>query len=182
MFFGAVSHLKRAIAERRFVPGSSSHTYGYVGEGDRAVYCVNKRVVGKECESKELAYKEYSLGKFLYGNGIYVPKMKRVVGIWTGFDFAPIKEWFLLMERVHGKHIENLTGEEREEALRQVKSGVEKILDLGIYPEDFDWGMNLIFDGKRVCFIDFEKWGYGCQEELAHLCKKIRNEGLVIRV
>jgi RIO-like serine/threonine protein kinase len=153
---GLVKELRKAIRDERFVDPSSWSTY-----------LVSDTVVGKlygsDIRSQKWACNEFDIGKFLYEKGVSVPEMFELV-IPDRFPFLhriPINEWGVLMQKIDGIHIQNLEGSELDEAIQQYISELEKVLELGICPNDSIYNStNSLFDRQqgRVFLIDFELW------------------------
>ena len=139
----------------------------------RGVYLVNDNVVAKSREpgpvEERTLFAERAIGEFLYDNGVSVPKMYGIVKP----DFiemlhrSPLDKFFLLMERVHGVTPNKLEDGLLEEAGRQYKAELLKVLELGIYPTDVFHPSNAVFDTnkQRIFLIDFEGWDERRPEE-----------------
>ncbi|MCH7646084.1 MAG: hypothetical protein IH788_02660 [Nitrospinae bacterium] len=128
------------------------------------IYLVEDGIIGKRCRNKERAYNEYEIGKFLFENGVQVPKMFNLITpgsfmIRKSSKNSP-KDWFILMERIKGKTIKELAGIEKKEAIEQRKSELEKVLALNVHHPDSAYDDNSIYDAKqkKLYLIDFEHW------------------------
>ena len=128
------------------------------------IYLVEDGIIGKRCRNKGRAYNEYEIGKFLFENGVQVPKMFNLITPGTfiirkSSKNSP-KDWFILMERIKGKTIKELTGIEKREAIEQRKSELEKVLALNVHHPDSAYDDNSIYDAKqkKLYLIDFEHW------------------------
>jgi hypothetical protein len=102
---------------------------------------------------------EYDLGIFLFEKRVKVPKMYCLIKI-PSLKYSDYEKDFLIMQRIEGKVAGSLSGEKKEEAIKQLKEGIEKVLELGIIPYDSFFCENSIFNEKegKLYLIDFEKW------------------------
>ena len=128
------------------------------------IYLVEDGIIGKRCRNKERAYNEYHIGRFLFENGVQVPKMYKLITqdpivVHPSSNKSP-KDWFILMQRIKGKTIKDLTGTEKKEAIKQRKEELEKVLALNVHHPDSAYDDNSIFDvkQKKLFLIDFEHW------------------------
>ena len=71
------------------------------------------------------------------------------------------------MERIRGKELKELSGKELDYAKNQKREELEKVIELGILPEDSMNLGNSIFTKKRETYlIDFESWRRTPKDEL----------------
>lgn len=125
------------------------------------IYDVSESTVAKSYITRYEAICEFEFGKELHLKGIQVPEMFSVESL--GFT-APMNNhyyiWFVLMQKIKGHHIDNVSEEERDDAYRQYREQIGKVLDIGINPKDCDWGGNSLYDSeeKKLYLIDFENW------------------------
>jgi len=154
---GLIKELKIAIRGRRLLT-----------ESNNRIYLVNEEVIGKVHTWEGPARTEYDIGSFVFKNDISGPEFYQLVHpedpssnpLSRIFNKRVIKKWFTLMQKIDGALLGNLRGSELEEAVRQLKSELEKVLELGVYPDDSLYPSNSIFnrcDG-RLYLIDFESW------------------------
>jgi hypothetical protein len=135
------------------------------------IYLVNDEVIGKQYrhskDSKGCAINEYKWGNFLFKNGVQVPEMYQLVSpdppSYRSLHETPIEDWFVLMQKIDGEEIWDLKGDELEEAIRQYRREIEKVLAFRVYPADSHYGGNSMFDRKqrKLYLIDLELWKEG---------------------
>lgn len=144
-------------------------------------YLAGEDLIAKKITDKEegqRAWREYSMGNYLFERGIQVPKMHGVISpesLCKSCDVSRIglvrmDDWFLVMQKINGKELEFVSGADRDEAIKQLKEEIAKVLKLGICPYDSLNDKNSIFDEKerKLYLIDFEQWIEGWGEELKH--------------
>ena len=159
-----IEKLKEAVMEKR------------VGNGPR-IYLVDEKTVGKRCWSDIAGNNGFNIGKFLFERGVQVPEMYelvRVDGLEDFFDNNGMSNWFILMQRINGIAINNLTPKQKRIVLLQHRREIEKVLDFGIFPFDSYQGYksclppNALFNvlEQRLYLIDFEFWRHGTREEI----------------
>lgn len=161
-----VEQLRESIRKRE-------NLFGY-----SQIYLVGENALAKS-DPQYFVKNEYKFGKFLQENGVSVPEMYQLVEpdppISIPFDpDSAIKKWFVIMEKVRGQHLNDLPRKVREEAVRQYREELRKVLELGICPEDSNWLGNSIFsDEDKLYLLDFEYWHNGTKPELDQFYKKI---------
>jgi hypothetical protein len=152
------------------------------------VYFVGENAIAK-WKPEEFLKNEYAIGKLLLDNGIQVPKIYKLVepdpiSLKKSFNGAMIEEWFFIMQRIKGESIKELSGSSREEAIKQYKCEIAKVLELGINPVNSDFGKNSIFsyeDGK-LYLIDFEYWSTNSTLDILNkVYKKIESDKIDFR-
>jgi len=163
-----IPELRKAIKEERLCR-VYDHYLGGIREFP-TIYLVNNKVIGKWFASKRYAKNEYKIGRFLLENGVHVPEMYQMVPPDYRFSLfkkavndseGVIDNWFILMQRLQGRHIRNLfKGKKKEVAVRQFKTEILKVLDLGILPIDCANSENSLFDIYQgaLYLLDFEMW------------------------
>lgn len=147
-----------------------------------SIYDLGQEVVGKKCHDEEKARNEYSFGKFLKEKEVRVPEIFELVQYTEKIIKGEVTLWFIVMERIKGKNITDLRDSQRREAERQYRQELEKVLDLGICPEDSDFGGNSLFceERDRLYLIDFEFWHKTKnREELSPFYERIRRDSLI---
>jgi len=131
---------------------------------------------------------EYEWGNHLYENQVHVPKMYSLISPDSPSpeardSRASIERWFIIMKLLEGQDIKDTEGATREEAFKQYRQEIEKVLELGICPYDSSWGGNAIFGNDGILYlIDFEKWRKGSTSELNSFYRKAENPKLWLRV
>lgn len=147
------------------------------------IYLVGEGAIAKRIYWKQNAKKEYEWGEYLFKKEVSVPKVYNLINLNSSF-FNEIsswslmgKGWVILMQKIDGDEIINLSGINLKEATKQYKQELEKVLDLGIYPEEATWGGNSIFnyEKKKLYLIDFQRWHKGSKKKLEEYYKMIRN-------
>lgn len=142
---------------------------------DSDVYNVGENAVAKEGIEGKVLSNEFIMGVDLFSRGIQVPEMYSLVSLDSLRKFEELPEykgysnnnWFIIMQKIKGKLIKDVAGEERKEAVKQLKTELEKIIKLGIYPEDAFHQRNSIFsDEGKLYLIDFAQWRKSTKEEL----------------
>ena len=155
--------LRKAIKQGKRLKGYES----------KEVYLIGDDKLAKG-EPEELARHEYEMGIYLFDQGIRVPRFEQLIppdrrhGL---FSWRPrrIKEWYILMERIKGVEIRETGGEILEKALEQYYEEMEKILELGIVPNDAGHGGNVMCEESgRLCLLDFTSWYKFNQESATH--------------
>ena len=138
-----------------------------------SIFTINKRLIAKRNDSWEKANNEYKLGRFLFEEGVSVPEMHELVppdSVLGERHSYELEEWFIIMERIHGKDLLKFDRKSSEfiEAAEQYKAELEKVLDLGIVPDDSSAGYNAMFNQRKrkTYLIDFEFWRKGTKKEL----------------
>jgi RIO-like serine/threonine protein kinase len=138
----------------------------------RQIYLIKEDLIAKRIcgpEKEERARNEYNMGNFLFERGINVPQMYWLVNPQLLQECCIVPEknlhvcnsWFLIMQKINGRELGEISGENRSEAVKQLKEQIAKVLELKIYPSDsIDNRSNSIFDEKerKLYLIDFEYW------------------------
>jgi hypothetical protein len=126
------------------------------------IYIVEDGIIGKRCRNGDRAQSEYNIAKFLFGNGVQVPKMYKIItpDSLHQFDNNSPREWYILMQRIKGETIDDLSGIDKKEAIHQRKLELEKVSALNVHHPDSAHDTNSIFDIRRrkLYLIDFEHW------------------------
>jgi tRNA A-37 threonylcarbamoyl transferase component Bud32 len=126
------------------------------------IFLVVDGVIGKRCRNEGRAHNEYDIGKFLFSQGVQVPKMHKLVtpDMFNGLSSNASEDWFILMQKIKGETIKDLRGIDKKEAIRQRKIELEKVSSLNIRHSDSAYDDNAIFDVKRkkLYLLDFEHW------------------------
>jgi hypothetical protein len=126
------------------------------------IFLVQDGIIGKRCRNEGRAHNEYDIGKFLFSQGVQVPKMYKLVtpDMIHGLSNNTSEDWFILMQKIKGETIKNLRGIDKKEAIRQRKMELEKVSGLNIRHSDSAYDDNAIFDvkGKKLYLLDFEHW------------------------
>ena len=141
-----VPELRKAIKKGRTM--FPTHMYG-----PSPIYLVGEGAIAKP-GWKSPIHNEFKWGSYLFENEVQVPEMYELVrpdsffSRFTRFGDA-IRAWFVIMQKIHGEEIGDLTGTARKEGLKQLEGELEKVLELGIYPRDSLWGRNAIFDHEQ---------------------------------
>lgn len=132
-----------------------------IGDHDN-IYIVDDGIIGKRCRNEDRAHNEYNIGKYLFDNGIQVPKVYQLItpDSFHQFDNNAPEDWFILMQRIKGETINGLAGAEKKEAIHQRNLEVEKVSALDIHHPDSAHDDNSIFDTnlRKLYLIDFEHW------------------------
>ncbi len=147
--------LERSIVERNRLDYSNKSN----------IYCVNNSLVAKMGRSNELNEREFDVGNYLYENGIHVPRIHSLIKINRSLirnhmlSYSFDNNLVLLMQRIPGKRVDNLEGNEFTKAHQLMKKELAKTDILMIYPSDVGTHNTLYNpnDGK-VYLIDFEGW------------------------
>jgi hypothetical protein len=136
------------------------------------VYLLWDDVIAKRGTYRPVTCNEYQIGNLLFVKGIQVPLM---------YDFIENvfnEESYLIMQRIQGKEIGTTFKGERKEAVRQLKSELGKVLEMGIYPFDSLNGGNSIFNRKegKLYLIDFGFWIRNAPKEwITQFCEGLEN-------
>jgi len=134
---------------------------------------LGSRRVAKRAITTKNARNEQMWGRFLYKRGFWVPKIWGLVmpeDDPEGIIDAP----YIVMQTLEGEDTTHLTGRSREEALRQYKLQMGRVLNFNIYPVDsldrFP-GRNSRFNSMRgITYLhDFESWRKGNPREIERM-------------
>ena len=132
---------------------------------DGDIYVLGE-VIAKRYSSRDDAEYVFDIGSYAYQHKIQVPEVIALHNLDISsrvsrlLRLKPIKDWFLFMQRIEGKHINSLEGMDYSEALNQLKKQIEKLFDLRIHPIDATFNGNSIFNPKerKLYLIDFDAW------------------------
>ena len=137
-----------------------------------SVFTINNDLIGKR-NCWEKANNEYKLGRFLFKEGVSVPEMHYLVppdSVIGEHHDCSLEDWFIIMEKINGVDLLalDLNSSEFIDAADQYKAELEKVLELGIFPDDSSAGYNTVFDRskRKTYLIDFEFWRKGTIKEL----------------
>lgn len=172
MDFELIEKLKEAVKEKR------------VGKGPR-IYLVDQKIVGERCWNDIAGNNGFNIGKFLFERDVQVPEMYGLVNVDGLEDFLDnngMSNWFILMQRINGTAVKELTPEQKKTVLQQHRREITKVLDLGIFPFDSYQGyesclpQNALFDSseQKVYLVDFEFWHPGTKTEIEE-CRRNLN-------
>jgi len=129
----------------------------------QTVFSLGRQVVAKRGYSNK-SQKEYDIAMLLSDKGVRVPEMYGLMEIDIEGQSRP--DCYLLMQEILGKEIKDVPEEDKEEADRQFRREILKVLRMGIKPSDAFFGRNAIFsEDRKLYLIDFEKWIVGASEK-----------------
>jgi len=164
MEFDLIIKLEEAVRERR------------TGKGPR-IYLVDEKTVGKRCWGDIAAHNDFHIGNFLFERGVQVPEMYQLIkveGIDNFLEDNGLSNWFILMQRINGATVNELSAEQKEYVLHQYRREITKVLSFGIFPFDSYQGyesclpQNSLFDisVQKLYLVDFEFWHPGTASEM----------------
>jgi len=164
---GLVKQLRNAIKERNW--GSNGSIY-LLGD--------DKLAKGKSKQSSEA---EYKWGSYLYEQGVQVPEMYGLVRpdsllLRPSYE-TPIEDWFVVIQKIDGRDIRDMSIPIQREVLRKYYQEIEKVLELGIYPscDALSGNNNAVIDKDgKLYLLDFEYWRKGSEGELEWLYEQLR--------
>lgn len=147
------------------------------------IYLVGQDAIAKG-KTENISKNEFKWGTYLRKNEVQVPEMYTIVNPDSLvsrilYPRGKIERWFVIMERLRGQVIGETYGATREEAVKQYRQELEKVLDLGICPNDSSWSGNSIFgEDEKLYLIDFESWKKGSERELNRFYETISAQKL----
>jgi RIO-like serine/threonine protein kinase len=132
----------------------------------KKIFLVGEEAIAKR-NNKESAEHEYTLGSFLFEQGVQVPEMYMLVNP-ASQPLSHIKDWYVLMQKINGVEMTSITRGLEEKVIKQYRTELDKILGLGIYPVDIFWPENILFDPQteKIHLIDLESWERGSAQQL----------------
>lgn len=133
------------------------------------VFSISPSTIIKTYEKESNAKREYSFGKELKRNKVQVPEFYELMHVNKLKTRKRKIEWILSMEKINGKKITELEGEEKEEAVWQFKKEILKVIELNINPRKCFYTGNALFDQNKgkLYLIDFEEWEKAQESPLA---------------
>lgn len=116
-------------------------------------------------KGKDTAKKEFEWGIRLNEEGVNVPQFYNLIGKDSFLSrlinpSAPLKNDYIVMERVEKRDLLYVPEEYRKEAAQKYRDEILKVIDMGICPRDSCLGNNAIYDPEEdeITLIDFERW------------------------
>ncbi|MEA3379094.1 MAG: hypothetical protein U9Q69_05680 [Nanoarchaeota archaeon] len=146
------------------------------------IYEVNSQIVAKAFYTQKTAEHELFFTKILHEKGVNVPEPYGLIYCDSAFEYWSLN-WYFLMQKIEGKPIPHLQKKEQKKALQQFRHAIKKVLNLQIFPMDYDWAENSLYSPleEKLYLIDFAEWSYDKGYRLKHLRKEIQKEKLVFR-
>jgi len=129
-------------------------------------------------DSEEPALREFNHGRMLKRNGISVPEYHALMKFDPRSPSGSDEDiWCILMDYVEGVDMADLPSNLRGPVAKKYYAELEKVLALGIIPDDGTVGKNAIYDvgKKRLWLIDFEFYKKGTPKEISEFMKEIRS-------
>lgn len=152
---GLISKVRRAVSESRTISDC------------RYIYLVDEDKVAKRFWKGDSARNDYKIGKFLYENGVRVPRYYGVTSpdlrLLNGFFSTPLYHWYLVMERIDGTRLRDVGRDDLNDVIDMHRREIEKIIALGVYPVNFIYINDCVVSKKDglVYLLDFCRWGVG---------------------
>lgn len=116
-------------------------------------------------KGKDTAQKEFEWGVRLHEEGVNVPQFYNLIGKDSFLSrlinpSAPLKNDYIVMERVEKWDLLDVPEGYREEAVQKYHDEILKVIDMEICPRDSCLGNNAIYNPEEdeIALIDFERW------------------------
>jgi len=143
------------------------------------IYVIDDNMVAKESRNEESAYNDYWWGRFLKSlDGVNVPEMHLLVPPDKPLHIHQTRllNWYIIMERINGVHINRISGDYRKDAFEQRRKQLGVVLELGVFTIDALMPENALYDtsNRKLYLIDFEFWRSGTPEEIEKIYRHLR--------